>query len=402
MFGGNAGSLQNGSIRQGGAIDLTYYDFNDLWKLSAGQWTWIGGSNTTNAIAGVYGSLGVASPGNQPGSRHSAVTWTDPAGNLWLFGGIGIDSTGTQGDLSDLWKYSSGAWTWMGGSQLTNQSGSYGTAGAGAASNVPGARDSAVGWTDTSGNLWLFGGFGYDSTGTACFNIVNASCYLNDLWEYKAGQWIWMGGPNTANDPGSFGTEGLASASNYPSARQNASAWMDLAGNVWIFGGNGIDSSSNQNLLNDVWEYSKGRWTWVSGSRLGNAQGSYGTLGTPNTANAPGARMAAANWIDSAGNLWVFGGLGNDSANNYGAMNDLWEFRGGQWVWMGGNSVCCTVGTDSNIIVGAASPGNIPAPRYSSMEWTAPSGSFWLFGGGIGFQPNQPAANFSDLWMYQP
>jgi len=41
---------------------------------------------------------------------------------------------------------------------------------------VPGARNSISSWIDSSGNLWLFGGYGYDSTG----NVG----YLNDLWQY--------------------------------------------------------------------------------------------------------------------------------------------------------------------------------------------------------------------------
>ncbi len=32
-------------------------------------------------------------------------------------------------------------------------------------------------WIDSSGNLWLFGGYGYDSTGTVG--------KLNDLWQYS-------------------------------------------------------------------------------------------------------------------------------------------------------------------------------------------------------------------------
>jgi N-acetylneuraminic acid mutarotase len=41
---------------------------------------------------------------------------------------------------------------------------------------VAGARNAVSSWTDSSGNLWLFGGFGYDSAGN-----LN---YLNDLWQY--------------------------------------------------------------------------------------------------------------------------------------------------------------------------------------------------------------------------
>ena len=35
---------------------------------------------------------------------------------------------------------------------------SYGTQGTPAAGNTPGGRDGGVGWTDNSGNFWLFGG----------------------------------------------------------------------------------------------------------------------------------------------------------------------------------------------------------------------------------------------------
>jgi hypothetical protein len=43
--------------------------------------------------------------------------------------------------------------------------GVYGTLGNAADKNVPGSRRDPVSWTDKSGNFWLFGGFGFDSTG---------------------------------------------------------------------------------------------------------------------------------------------------------------------------------------------------------------------------------------------
>src|SRR4029077_5819335 len=98
------------------------------------------------------------------GARWGSVTWTDASGDFWLFGGAGYDATGAYGALNDLWKYSAGEWTWMSGATTTHQSGTYGTQGTAAPGNVPGARGSAVTWTDKSGNFWLFGGGGYDST----------------------------------------------------------------------------------------------------------------------------------------------------------------------------------------------------------------------------------------------
>ena len=53
-------------------------------------------------------------------------------------------------------------WTWMSGSETTNQPGVYGEKGISSAANVPGARASAVGGYDSlRQEFWLFGGYGY-------------------------------------------------------------------------------------------------------------------------------------------------------------------------------------------------------------------------------------------------
>ncbi len=49
--------------------------------------------------------------------------------------------------------------------------------------NTPGSRSGAAGWRDASGNLWLFGGFGYDSTGQIGV--------LNDLLEFVPSAHTW-------------------------------------------------------------------------------------------------------------------------------------------------------------------------------------------------------------------
>jgi len=41
----------------------------------------------------------------------------------------------------------------------------YGKKGTPAAGNTPGARQTAISWTDSSGNFWLFAGIGPDSVG---------------------------------------------------------------------------------------------------------------------------------------------------------------------------------------------------------------------------------------------
>lgn len=134
--------------------------------------------------AGVYGTVGAASSTIYPGGRNQAASWTDSNGILWLFGGQGFDSAGNQGDLNDLWEFvpSSQEWTWMGGSSTvpaakTGQTGTYGTLGIPAIANQPGGRWGAISWADPGGNLWLFGGSGFDSQG-----VYDS---LNDLWVYQ-------------------------------------------------------------------------------------------------------------------------------------------------------------------------------------------------------------------------
>jgi N-acetylneuraminic acid mutarotase len=247
-----------------------------------------------------------------------SAIWVDSSGDVWLFGGTGYDATvAFPSLLSDLWKYSNGQWTWMGGPNLTGQKGMYGTRGTGQASNIPGGRFSAFTWTDASGNLWLFGGIGYDSSG--------ASGWLNDLWKYGNGQWTWMGGSNLANQPGVYGVQGTASASNIPGARQAGAAWTDASGNAWLFGGNGFTESVGAFELNDLWKYSGGQWTWISGSNISSESSAFGTEGMLYPGNTPGGRDSFGAWKDAKGNFWLFGGYGETPAQT-GNLNDLWMY----------------------------------------------------------------------------
>jgi hypothetical protein len=127
-------------------------------------------------------------------------------------------------------------------------SGVYGTLGVASASNIPGGRYSSSSWTDSSGNLWLFGG----STVPPGAN----SNYFNDLWEFSPTslKWTWMGGGNSSgNQSGVYGTLGLASVSNVPGARYGASSFIDNTGSLWLFGGIGNNSTSG--YLNDLWKF---------------------------------------------------------------------------------------------------------------------------------------------------
>ena len=77
---------------------------SDLWKFDGMNWTRVSGAKTTNQI-GTYGTEGTPSAQNVPGARYGSVAWIDVAGRLWLFGGRGNDSIGTQAPLNDLWRW---------------------------------------------------------------------------------------------------------------------------------------------------------------------------------------------------------------------------------------------------------------------------------------------------------
>jgi len=394
------------------------------------QWTWTAG----NEGAGVYGTQGTASPGNIPGRRYGAASWTDASGNLWLFSGLQqywlSNSNEVVTPVNDLWKYTPGTtgkvgqWTWMGGNSnpLSNgasQPGVYGTQGTAASGNIPGGRQNAVSWIDSSGNLWLFGGSGFDSAG----NLGD----LDDLWKYTpsatgdTGEWTWMGGNNTVpvdqGTPGVYGTPGIAASDNIPGGRQNAVSWIDSSGNLWLFGGLGYDSAGNLGDLNDLWKYTPstrgdaGEWTFMSGKSMIFGQEVYRAQGIAAPDNTPGARLSAVSWIDASGNLWLFGGvLAGPATSNGEDLNDLWKYtpsttgNTGEWTWMGGSGTVQSGSSGQTGVygtLGVAAPGNIPAGRDSAVSWIDASGNLWLFGG-EGEDSTGNNGPFNDLWKYTP
>ncbi len=411
---------------------------NDLWQANAAGngWGWMSGSKGAGH-SGVYGALDTPSATNIPGGREGAATWTDKNGNLWLFGGLGYDGSGTNtyGYENDLWMYNPGTnqWTWESGSSTVPapsntifgtfpgvSSPVYGTLDTPASGNTPGGRTNTTAWTDSSGNLWLFGGGAVDSEG---FENV-----YNDLWEFNTTTklWVWVGGGDTLDELGVYGTLDTSASGNFPGARYLASSWTDNGGNFWLFGGSGYTSNAGEYNLNDLWEFSTStsQWTWMGGASIlypcnflfstpCPVPGTYGTQGTAASTNFPGGRYGSVTWTDSSGNLWLFGGSGQD-ANNYGAwLNDLWEYDPvtTYWTWMGGSSTvpasCVTGGTgncgQSGVYgsLGSAASANVPGARQTAVSWTDQSGDFWLFGG-WGVDENGATAYLNDMWEYQP
>jgi hypothetical protein len=431
------------------------------------DWTWIDGTKTAGTIAAPqYGSFPASAPTtlpnpftNTPGARYGAAGWTDKNGNLWLFGGDGWELTGNatpdtlNAAMNDLWVcvplfpdycqwQLQGAYdptvvntvpaTTVGKQIIANaqheaQRGAYVSPGS---AGTPAARLGAATWTDTAGNLWLFGG-------------SDGANYRNDLWEFNAsalspdftataGQWTWVSGSSAVDQNGIY----PPTANPYPGARTNAVSWTDASGNFWLFGGFGKDGAGTLGFLNDLWEYSGGIWTFVSGSSLANQVGIYGSPGVASGTNAPGGRQEAVGWADAAGNLWLFGGEGEDANNPptaNGILDDLWVFNitAKQWTFVMGNtkanqtgvyeaqtvvgpvstigaaSTCgLTVGltVGSNVICSPVSTtGALPGSRWGASGWTDAGGNFWLYGGwGLDSTGTNGNGALNDLWVYTP
>jgi hypothetical protein len=385
--------------------------FNELWVFT-------GTNNYGGSCGNAWKLVRPPSPatGPTPSGRWGAVTWTDPAtGNLWLFGG---QDSGLA-FLNDLWEYNiaANAWTYRAGGG--NQPGVYGTQGTASVSNLPGGRWGASARRDASGNVWVFGGFGCDSTGPGCSNLL-----LNDLWKYTGGQWTWVSGAKTGNQAGTYGTQGTAAAGNVPPGRQASVAWIDKIGNFWMFGG----FTSGTNGFNDLWKFDPvaTQWTWVSGSKgATSTPGNYGTQGIAASTNVPGARWIPAAWSDIHGNLWLFGGQGFDATGN-GSLGDLWEFTVdtttdpgnpstialNQWTWIKGPNAVSQPGIYGLAPSPAVWPHvtNNPGTRWGPAYWTttpAQTGDqqFWMLGGEGFDATGSTGKGFSllnDLWRYLP
>ncbi|MBI3136303.1 MAG: T9SS type A sorting domain-containing protein [Bacteroidetes bacterium] len=357
---------------------------------------WVNGSDTTDQ-EGTYGVQGIASGTNIPGARENSMSWTDSDNNLWLFGGHGYTTTGAQGYLSDLWKFDpvTAQWTWISGSTTLNEHGVYGSLGVAGAGNYPGARQNACTWVDGTGNLWLFGGYGYA--------IAGPLDYLNDLWKYDlaTGQWTWVSGSSVIGQPGNYGTQGISSASNVPGSRYGGNAWY-TTNTLWLFGGQGF--STAQERYNDLWKYdlTSGQWTWISGSDLPDQNGVYGIMGTSSGSNCPGARQASAAWLDNTGNFWVYGGYGFPETGTHNYLNDLWKYdlSLNEWVWISGSNTTNQVAAYGTQNV--SSPSNNPGARQMSVSWKSSTGELWLFSawGHTGFTGGASFGRINDLWKY--
>lgn len=199
-------------------------------------WTLVSGSGHPRKVC-IYGTKDVPSIENCPGSRKGESVWFDESKNiLYIFGG----SRSNLKDIwNDLWSYSidTKEWTWLSGSDQSNQHGVYGTKGVASATCCPGSRRDGFTWIDESNSvLYLFGGKGYGVKGT--------SGLLNDLWSFsiKSRKWTWLSGCEEIDQKGKCDKKGVPSKENNPCSRFQGCSWIDKSNQIlYLLGGYGCD-----------------------------------------------------------------------------------------------------------------------------------------------------------------
>lgn len=380
------------------ALALVTFCLLGSQNFKAQNWAWING-NTSTGQSGNYGNIGIPAASNIPGARTGSSFWKDNTGQFWLHGGEGVDGIGNSGYLNDLWRLNpvSTHWTYIKGDNVIGQISVFGTQGNAASANKPSGRTGAAHWTDNNGNLWMFGGYGFDGT--------SGLGYINDLWKYDiaSNMWTWHKGSTTVNAAAAYGTVGVSSSTNNPGGRKNAQTWVANNGDLYLFGGYGIGSGASFGSLNDLWKYdiNTNTWTWLGGSNSADQFGVYGTLNTAAPSNQPGARAGASVWKDQSGNFWMLGGDGFDAATpTKSYLNDFWMYSTStsMWTWKGGSNTVTQAGNYGTI--GVASASNMPGCRVGGYTWIDANGFLWLFGGdGIG-SVAASIGGLDDLWRY--
>ena len=359
-----------------------------------GIWTWVSG-DTTHQQEPVKGTPGIPDSLNRPLGSYEGARWTGKDGLFWYFESGYLSTTNGSGWGAELWRYDPVVeqWAWVKGPDVPNYTGHYGVLGVEAPANMPPARGfGAAAWTDTTGNLWLFGATAY----------INDWVYYADLWRFNpiTENWAWINGPQQSGQAPIYGIQGVPDAANHPGSRNEMIAsWTDNENNLWLFGGQAF--SNGPAIAGDLWRYStaEDRWTWMKGPSSFGSTGNYGVRGVEDPLNEPGARWAATTWTDKAGDLWLFGGRRTN--NWYDNLNDLWRYRisTNSWTWMNGAQ---GIVSDTGAMGGLCEEDVLfsPSSRFEcSAHWTDNNGDLWLWGGRTSALV-QSESFLNDLWKY--
>jgi hypothetical protein len=236
--------------------------------------------------------------------------------------------------------------------------------------------------------------------------------------------WIWKNGINGTTryqiDNEKMGTKGtpytmitpppaIATHNNWPGSKSDGAYWSDTAGYLYFFGG----AFNDQNGFNQLWKIDpdNNTWTWVHGKPSYTSSVAFGQLlsaaGVPHPDNMPQARYSTTFAADSAGHLWVFGGLENttSNSNNIKLRNDLWKYDpySNQWTYFNG-----ATGLSSKT-AGVYGTKNLPAQSNQpgsrgygpGVAWVDnKTAKFYMFSGNGAAKSGSADGILTDFWSF--
>ncbi len=334
---------------------------------------------------------------DNPSPRTGMASWLDDDGNMYIFGGQGYDQDGRFGLFDDFWKFDtkSGEWSRIGGQPGTQFSKKK-------SSVYPAPRQNTVAWKDKEGGLWLYGGAG-----------LGGIVFFEDLWRYdvKQNAWEWVSGSEEANKAGKWSKKFDEKKSNPLGSRSGSAAWTDDQGNLFVFGGAGVDIESGKEVyFNDLWQFVPGKRIWIQVSEHIQPNEKVNAAGTKaknqekqTREDWPSVRKNALTWtMEKSGKLWMYGGFGSDeNGHNKGSLSDMWcyDLRKNQWERVSGDF---RFNAESSIEkINLEFKGNYPGFRTKSITWVDEKGYFWLVGGQNVISQKRISIN-SDTWRFNP
>jgi len=225
------------------------------------------------------------------------------------------------------------------------------------------------------------------------FWLYGGGSNRSDLWSYNPSTNEWTF--FGSNSTPVYNTKGVSSATTWPGGSGYGGAqWTDNNGDLWMYGSSVVGAGA---LTNDLWKYNiaSGQWTWMHGDADAVSGPVFGVQGVPDLSNTPGKTKAetTCSWVDNSNNLYMFDDV-------YGIM---WKFdiALNQWVWMTGISG----GFASYGTIGVYSPSCYPGIGSASIEhgmwntWTDNDNCFWFI---IDVAPMGGGLPFLEMWKYNP
>ncbi len=272
-----------------------------------------------------------------------------------LYVGLGT----TAGD-ADLWSYTSGTWTQIGGDALNSgwaastYEGVYSLRGDG--TNVYAGLGATAGDNEVwswNGSTWTkIGGDAVNSGFTNTHTIVSTLSYIgttlyagltgtvsSELWAYAGGTWSQVGGNYYNESWGFFGLQSVESMTTYSDK---------------LYAGTGLSTAGNAL----VWEFDGSSWTLIGGQGV-------------NSSWDGKTYEIISSMISDGGYLYV--GLGT-SANDA----EVWSWNGTTWTKIGGDSDNLGWTTNYDIVTSMAIfNGNL----HVGLGLTAGEAEVWAWNG---------------------